>query len=391
MAMVSRCSLGRLRGCRLLNPQRVVGTLAGDARAGSSLCSADTWEMESMAGAVPSAPSRPGRARVQPDTTDEASQGRATLRSLRRRSSLRSSTRQHAADADAKKRRLQLADPWAPLADVLKMHSLSGSRADEQPSARACEEVLFFWSDLRPKEPTEIEAATFFRALAEMPPVERHALELCRQHGGKVMDIGAGAGSHALALQELGLESVEAIDIDTTAVEVMRQRGVAAARACCMWDVKDLSHLTSAVMLMNSIGCVGNMRRLYEFLTLLHSRMRTGAHLVLDVSPPSWDDIQTAASRRVQPLREGSFRLGEWAVLQCWLSSSSGLSGKMFPYLFLEPQALAVAASETGWSAKVVFQDAATRHALMDLERLEPEPKEADSRPTPEAARADLR
>lgn len=72
-----------------------------------------------------------------------------------------------------------------------------------------------------------------------MPPLERTALELCRRAGGAVLDVGAGGGSHCLALAELGV-AAEAVDVCPQAVEVMRRRGVKAEEQS-MWNLRDLS------------------------------------------------------------------------------------------------------------------------------------------------------
>jgi 2-polyprenyl-3-methyl-5-hydroxy-6-metoxy-1,4-benzoquinol methylase len=72
----------------------------------------------------------------------------------------------------------------------------------------------------------EVNLNAFFRGLAELPPIEKKAIELCR---GQVLDIGAGVGRHSLFLQELGL-SVCAIDISPEFIEIMKKRGVKDAR-----------------------------------------------------------------------------------------------------------------------------------------------------------------
>ena len=47
-------------------------------------------------------------------------------------------------------------------------------------------------------EADEMNVAYLFRSYDEMPKLERHALQLAK---GKILDIGCGAGSHSLCLQ----------------------------------------------------------------------------------------------------------------------------------------------------------------------------------------------
>ena len=68
----------------------------------------------------------------------------------------------------------------------------------------------------------EIPVTTLFRSVDDMPAIERQALELA---DGNILDVGAGAGCHSLALQAMG-KQVTAIDISPLCVETMRDRGV---------------------------------------------------------------------------------------------------------------------------------------------------------------------
>jgi 2-polyprenyl-3-methyl-5-hydroxy-6-metoxy-1,4-benzoquinol methylase len=62
----------------------------------------------------------------------------------------------------------------------------------------------------------------FFRGKDEFPEQELIALALC---DGKVLDVGAGVGSHSLYLQEVGFD-VTAIELSGQACEIMEKRGV---------------------------------------------------------------------------------------------------------------------------------------------------------------------
>lgn len=73
----------------------------------------------------------------------------------------------------------------------------------------------------------------------------------------RVLDVGCGAGRHALYLQEQGHEVV-GIDASPGAVEVARERGV-DARECDVADVRDLDAGTFDTVVMggNNFGLVG--------------------------------------------------------------------------------------------------------------------------------------
>jgi SAM-dependent methyltransferase len=78
------------------------------------------------------------------------------------------------------------------------------------------------WSHSSLGTSERVPVAHFFRDFSAMPDLEKIAMQRCR---GKVLDIGCGAGSHCLFLQESGLECL-GLDLSCDAVEVASRRGV---------------------------------------------------------------------------------------------------------------------------------------------------------------------
>lgn len=197
---------------------------------------------------------------------------------------------------------------WAPLGRALQDFWANGSTSELPP--------LLYWSNLR-SEPEELPPALFFRRPAEMPPVERYALDLCRQQGGRILDVGAGAGSHVLALQSQGLH-VDAIDICPGAVEVMRSRGI-AARQGSFWKLGPERYDT-LLMLMNTAGASGDVRSFQKLLQKLKEHLTPQGQILLDVSPPDWMALRRARRTRRTRIPEEQVQEGQWAMLNCWLS-----------------------------------------------------------------------
>src|SRR3970282_2818844 len=80
----------------------------------------------------------------------------------------------------------------------------------------------------------EMSVAYLFRSFSEMPQLEQKALELAK---GKVLDVGCGAGSHGLFLQnEKGLE-VTAIDISENAIRACQLRSLTNAKVVNILDL----------------------------------------------------------------------------------------------------------------------------------------------------------
>ncbi|MDQ3289665.1 MAG: class I SAM-dependent methyltransferase, partial [Bacteroidota bacterium] len=128
-------------------------------------------------------------------------------------------------------------------------------------------------------EPEEMPLDIFFRDEEEMSEVELEALNCCY---GKVLDIGAGVGSHALALQELDLD-VTALEISPLAAEIMQQRGVKKIINQNIFSYSGDTYDT-LLLLMNGIGLVGDIAGLRQFLQHAKKLLNPNGQLVFDSS-----------------------------------------------------------------------------------------------------------
>ena len=123
-------------------------------------------------------------------------------------------------------------------------------------------------------------SARYFRASEQLPAYQRCLLQHARGH---TLDFGAGAGQHALALQERGVR-VTAIDASPLAVAVCRQRGVVDA---LVMDGLALelppASLDTVLMMGNSLGIAGTPGNLRALFQQLHELVRPGGQILADI------------------------------------------------------------------------------------------------------------
>ncbi len=117
------------------------------------------------------------------------------------------------------------------------------------------------------------------REFKDMPKIEQKALKLA---GGKVLDSGCGAGSHALYLQNKGLE-VTALDNSEGCIAVTKERGVQKAVLSNILDYSE-EPFDTLLLLMNGIGLAGTLGGLTAFLRHLASLLKQNGQILLDSS-----------------------------------------------------------------------------------------------------------
>jgi len=129
-------------------------------------------------------------------------------------------------------------------------------------------------------EADPMSVAYLFRSFEQMPKLEQKALQLTR---GKVLDIGCGAGSHSLYLQENTACEVFAVDISPNAIQACQLRGIQNARALNVLELESEQYDT-LLLLMNGAGMCGRLKNISAFLQKLKSLLAPGGQILLDSS-----------------------------------------------------------------------------------------------------------
>jgi SAM-dependent methyltransferase len=118
-----------------------------------------------------------------------------------------------------------------------------------------------------------------FRSYKQMPAIEQKALQEAK---GTILDIGAGAGSHALYLQEQQ-KDVTAIDISKGAVMTCKNRGLQKAAQRDIWGLTN-QKFDTLLVLMNGAGICGSLKRLGPFLDHLKKLLTAKGQILIDSS-----------------------------------------------------------------------------------------------------------
>lgn len=188
-----------------------------------------------------------------------------------------------------------------------------------------------------------IPVKELFRNIQSMPVLERTALQMAT---GRILDVGAGSGCHALALQEMGKE-VCAIDISPLSVEVMKQRGVNNVRLTNLFDETFTETFDSVLMLMNGSGIIGKLSNMPDFFRRMKCILRPGGCIWMDSS-----DL-----RYLFEEEDGSIVIdlaGDYYGEIDFQMQYKDVKGEPFDWLYVDFQTLSLYAAECGFKAELV-------------------------------------
>lgn len=207
--------------------------------------------------------------------------------------------------------------------------------------------------EIRERDDGHIEAHAmdvYFRSIDEWLPSEQETIGRAR---GRVLDVGCGAGRHALYLQERGHEVV-GLDVSPGALAVAEERGLERTMER---DVADLVEydgepFETIVMFGNNFGLVGTADRTPVVLDALSSATTEDAVLLAgSMDPHRTNDPDHLAyhERNVDRGRlPGALRLR----VRYKLARSD-----WFDYLLASPDEMRSVVEGTDWAVQEIHQD----------------------------------
>jgi len=192
----------------------------------------------------------------------------------------------------------------------------------------------------------ELPVDYLFRDFEEMNRLEQKALKLAQ---GKTLDIGAGAGSHSLYLQNERSLDVTALDISPKSVEVCQLRGINKAVAENMLYFSGETFDT-ILLLMNGTGIFQSLTVIDIYLKKLHSLLNENGQILIDST-----DILYMFDRDedggVYILAEGYYGELDYIV------HYKGESEDPIKWLYLDFNTLKNAAENNGFTIEKILQE----------------------------------
>lgn len=191
----------------------------------------------------------------------------------------------------------------------------------------------------------DVPAAFWLRET--ISPLEEQGLLQCR---GRVLDLGAGAGPHALELQRRGFD-VTTIDIVPECVSVMLERGVRKALRADLYTF-DGGSFDTVISLCNGLDKVSRLAELPRFLDRMRRLLAPGGRLIFD----SFDlrvgargaDLAVLARKQASGRYFGELDLH---------FEHGGFTGEHFCALHVDYETMAQTAARCGWNCELIAKD----------------------------------
>ncbi len=196
------------------------------------------------------------------------------------------------------------------------------------------------------KEAT-LPASVFFREPAEFTDIEKTAIELSE---GRVLDIGAGAGSLSLALRAMG-HPVTAVDVSSHAAAILRERGVEHVYCADILEFQG-GPFDTLLMMGHGIGMVESVEGLDRFLRKAHELLALNGQLLLDSL-----DVRVSEDPDNMAYLEANRRAHRYIGEIRMQFEFQGQRGPFCGWLHVDGDTLTEQARWTGWQCQIVRRE----------------------------------
>jgi len=197
----------------------------------------------------------------------------------------------------------------------------------------------------------------YFSTYEEWDPYLKEAIAYAR---GRVVDIGCGAGRHALYLQEQGL-AVLGVDASPLAVEVCRLRGLRQVQQLSVTRMSvALGVFDTLLMLGNNFGLFGNYNRARWLLRRFHGMTSDQGRIIAESRNPYDTDDPDHLAYHERNRRRG--RMGGQVRIRIRYRKFASL---WFDYLLASPEEVSQIVQGTGWHLARVIPSGGPQYAVI--------------------------
>ena len=193
-------------------------------------------------------------------------------------------------------------------------------------------------------EADDMSVSYLFRSFSEMPDIEKKALQLSK---GKVLDVGCGAGSHSLFLQNEKNLDVTSVDISPNAIKACELRGLKSTK------VQDIliceGQFDTILLLMNGTGIFETLNKTDKYLQKLKSLLNPGGQILIDSSDIIYMFDQQEDGSYLVP---GDGYYGELTFSVTYKNETEDA----FPWLYIDYNTLRNAALANGLQCEMVLE-----------------------------------
>jgi len=188
---------------------------------------------------------------------------------------------------------------------------------------------------------------------------EQKAMKFVR---GAVLDIGCGAGRHALYLQSMGFD-VTGIDNSPGAIKVCKARGVKKAKVLSIDQVDWFkpNSFNTIIMMGNNFGLFGTHKKAKKLLKKFLRITSADAQIIAETNNPYKHNKQVH-----RDYHKFNKKRGRWPGELRLRVRNGNVIGKWFDYILVSPEEIRKILAGSGWKlSKIIRSKGSTYIAII--------------------------